>query len=65
MTNQFTELEMIADEELQAASGGFAVGALVKGGLRAAGKWFGRGAAAYGGYKTAEAIDGAIDQAIG
>ena len=23
MTNQFTELEMIADEELQAASGGF------------------------------------------
>ena len=65
MINQFTELETITDEELLAASGGFAVGALLKGGLRAAGKLFGTGAAVYGGYKTAEAIDGAIDQAIG
>ena len=64
MTNQFTELEMIADEELQASSGGF-VFALAKKGVKAAAKWFGKGAAAYGGIKTVEAIDGAIDQAMG
>ena len=57
-------LEFITDAELQAASGGFFVGALVKGG-KAAVKWAGKGGAAYGGYKAAEAIDEAIDQAIG
>ena len=69
MTTQ--TLEFITDAELQAASGGFIFGALVqvgkvllKGG-KSAGKWAGKGASAYGGYKAAEAIDGAIDQAIG
>ena len=64
-------LEFITDAELQAASGGFFVSALAKGGKalvkggKSAGKWAGKGASAYGGYKAAEAIDGAIDQAIG
>ena len=68
MTTQ--TLEFITDAELQAASGGF-VGLLVKGGKalvkggKSAGKYAGKGAAAYGGYKGAEAIDQVIDQAIG
>ena len=63
-------LEFLTDAELQAASGGF-VGLLVKGGKalvkvgKSAGKYAGKGAAAYGGYKGAEAIDQVIDQAIG
>ena len=61
MTTQ--TLEFLTDAELQAASGGF-VGLLVKGG-KAAVKWAGKGGAAYGGYKGAEAIDQVIDQAIG
>ena len=62
MTTQ--SFELISDAELQSASGGFFVGALVKVG-KALFKWAGKGGAAYGGYKAAEAIDGAIDQAIG
>ena len=68
MTTQSSEL--ITDAELQAASGGF-VGLLVKVGKalvkvgKPAGKYAGKGAAAYGGYKGAEAIDQVIDQAIG
>jgi len=69
MTTQ--TLEFITDPERQAASGGFIFGALVlvrkvllKGG-KSAGKWAGKGASAYGGYKGAEAIDQVIDQAIG